>query len=146
MAPIDRQFCPSPSVLVPSGLGLLGVVLGLGLLAGCSGFTSGEKPLPDSTFTRVLTELHLARARQNTDVPDPPGLRDSIFARYNVRPAEFDSTLHHYSRRPEAFGPLYQSIIDTLQALQYPDQPQPGPESVPDSVYRGGGPPPDRSP
>lgn len=145
MAPVDRQFRPSPSVLVPSGLGLLGVVLSLGLLVGCSSVTSDEKPLPDSTFTRVLTELHLARARQNMEAPYPSGLRDSIFARYDVRPADFDATLHHYSRRPEAFGTLYQSIIDTLQALQRPGQRQPGPESIPDSVYKNRAPP-DRSP
>jgi len=125
MAPVNRPFRFPAAVL--------GVVLGLGLLAGCSGFSSEKAPLPDSTFARVLTELHLAKTRSSIDAPPPPGLRDSILARYDVRPSDFDASLHYYSRHPRDFRTLYQSIIDTLQALEYPERRA----DLPDSLRSG---------
>lgn len=118
MASVDSSMRSA----VPASLrwGLVGAVVGLLLLSGCSGFSSREKPLPDSTFTHVLTELHLAKVRQTLDAPTPPGLRDSIFARHEVTPSAFDATLRYYSRRPEAFESVYRTVIDTLQALQRP--------------------------
>lgn len=111
-------FFPSASIL-RGGTGLLMGLLGLGALGGCSGFSSDAQPIPDSTFTRILTELHLAEARDNLDeAAYPRALRDSIFARYGVQPADFDATLDYYSRRPEAFEALYQPVIDSLEALQ----------------------------
>lgn len=99
---------------------LLGVlVAGSLLVGGCSAFSTGERPVADSTFTRVLTELHLAHTRRSLEgLPPRPNLRDSIFARYDVRPSAFDATLRYYSRRPEALARLYQSVIDTLRARQ----------------------------
>lgn len=122
------------SVLPGSWMLLGGFIVCLG--AGCSTFSSDEKPLPDTTFTRLLTELHLATARHNTEAPSPPGLRDSIFARYDVRPSAFEATLEYYSRHPNAFEPLYRSITDTLQALQYARKQRNLPDSVPDSAAR----------
>lgn len=124
---------PVQSLYALLGTLLLGGVLGL--LSGCSGF-SPDEPLPDSTFTRVLTEFHLAKARHSIDAPYPSNLRDSIFARYEVHPSEFEATLQYYSRRPKAFETLYRSIIDTLQALQYSGREGGRPGSVPDSVAR----------
>lgn len=118
----DQPFCFSASIL--------GVVLGLGLLAGCSGFSSEKAPLPDSTFARVLTEIHLAEGRYSADAPYPSGLRDSIFARHDVRPSEFDATLRYYTRRPKDFKVLYQSVIDTLQALDRSRRPTGPPDSL----------------
>ncbi len=101
---------------------------------GCSGFSAGDEPLPDSTFTRVLTELHVASSRQSQDVATPPSLRDSIFARYDVEPSEFEATLRHYTRRPGRFESMYQTVIDTLQALRRPDRRRPDSRSLPDSL------------
>ena len=134
MNDVDRPF-QSHALLLWLGEGLLAVVCGLGLLASCSGF-SPEEPLPDSTFTRVLTEYHLAKTRYSLDAPYPPGLRDSILARYGVAPSEFDAALDYYSRRPKAFNALYQSVIDTLQALQRPGRGNGRPGTVPDSLSR----------
>lgn len=118
MTTVDCLRRPLSSFLAHLRPSLIGIVVGLGLLTGCSGFSSSEEPLPDSTFTHVLTELHLAKGRYTVDAPYPKGLRDSIFARYDVRSSEFDATLEYYSRHPEAFGILYQSVIDTLQSMQ----------------------------
>lgn len=122
------------SFFAPAGTGrriLLLCLLGPGLLAGCSAVSSDSAPLPDSTFTRVLTELHLTAARRSIDAPYPSNLRDSVFARYRVRPAEFDASLKYYSRHPKAFKALYQSVLDTLRSVEYSHS---VPEGVPDSV------------
>jgi hypothetical protein len=124
-----------PPSACPAGWSLLAAALAVCLLAGCSRFSSDPRPVPDSTFTRLLTELHLAAARRDLDAPYPPDLRDSVLARYGVRKAAFDTTLQYYSRRPEAFKALYQSVIDTLRALQR----GPGvPSGVPDSLVQSG--------
>ncbi len=131
---IDRLRVPLSSVPLHARRGLLGVVLGLGLLAGCSGFSSEEKPLPDSTFTQVLTELQVATVRQSQGIAPSPSFRDSIFAHYNVDSSAFEATLRYYSRHPKAFQSLYQSIIDTLQAQQYSNRGRTMPEGAPDSL------------
>jgi len=118
--------------LRPRQWGTVGTIIGLGMLVGCSGVSTSDEPLPDSTFTRVLTELHMASTRQSQDVATPPHLRDSIFARYHVEPAEFEATLRHYARRPDRFDAMYQTVIDTLQALRRPDRRTPDSQSIPD--------------
>ena len=118
----------------PSRWVLLGAMLSLGVLSGCSATSSGERRLPDSTFTQLLTEIHLAKARTPQDASSSPGLRDSIFARYGVADSDFQATLQYYSRRPKAFESLYQSVIDTLQALQHPKRDRMAPEGIPDSL------------
>lgn len=127
---------PTPPLRSPLLLrwGLLGAMFGLALLAGCSVFSTDDEPLPDSTFTDVLTELHMASARQSGEVATPRGLRDSIFSRYDVAPSEFEATLQHYARRPDRFETLYQTVIDTLQALRYPNRSDTNPQGIPDSV------------
>lgn len=115
---------------------LLGAVLGIGLLAACSGNSRSEKRLPDSTFTQVLTEFQLAAVRKSQTNSPPQGLRDSILAHYDVPGSDFDATLRYYSRRPKAFEALYQTVIDTLQALQYSDKGRTIPEGVPDSLHK----------
>ena len=107
---------------------LLGAVLSAGVIVGCSGDSRSEKRLPDSTFTQVLTELQLAAVRQSRAASSPTGLRDSVFAHYDVAASDFDATLRYYSRHPKAFEALYQTVIDTLQ-------PQIGRASCRERVY-----------
>lgn len=109
------------------------ILVGVGLVSGCTRFSSDSQPIPDSTFVQILTELHITAARHNVDAPTPRGLRDSVFARYGVRAAEFDSTVKYYSRRPEEFKELYSPIIDTLESLQFtpPDTTGPGIRPIP---------------
>ena len=128
-----------PSVFlrsIPPALrcGVLGTLLAVGLLMGCSGFSPNDERLPDSTFARVLTELHMASSRQSRDMSTPLGLRDSIFARYNVDPPEFETTLRHYTRHPAQFEAVYTTVIDTLQALRRPTRSRADTQSAPDSL------------
>lgn len=119
------------------GTACFAAVLCLTFLSGCSGFSSEEAPLPDSTFTNMLTELHLAKARTRIEDPVPADLRDSLFARHDVDSSAFYATLDHYSRRPKAFETLYSSVIDSLQSLQRPQKNRPTPQKEDrDSLYR----------
>lgn len=129
---------PSPpqldrSAALPRGV-LYGILMGLFILAGCSSFSNEEPPVSDSTFTRVLTEIHLMEARSNREPPLPPGIRDSILARYDLQPEEYKATLEHYSRHPQAFENLYQGVIDSLQATR--NRLREAPQTVPDSLRR----------
>jgi hypothetical protein len=69
-------------------------------------------------MTKVLVELHLVNARRSHAGTIPPGLKDSVFARYGIERSEFESTLRHYSRNPDAFDALYNTVLDTLNAIE----------------------------
>lgn len=133
-----RHSPSGPSIPALLATASLAAVLSLGLLSGCSGFSSNEKPLPDSTFTTMLTELHLAKARTLIEDSVPVDLRDSIFARHGVDSTAFYTTLDYYSRRPKAFEAVYSTVIDTLQSVQHPGSGRPTPQEGTrrDSLYR----------
>lgn len=111
------------SVMVSPWRGLPPFLLSVLLLASagstaCSSFSPSDPPLPDTTMTKVLVELHLANARESHKGTLPPGLRDSVFARYGIQRSDFEAALHHYSRNPDAFDALYNTVLDTLNAIQ----------------------------
>lgn len=97
---------------------LLCALVALPPLSACSSFSSSSPPIPDSTFSRLLTEMHLLSARATRDGQLPPGVQDSILWRYGVQPEAFDATLRYYSRRPTQLDALYDGVIDTLNALE----------------------------
>ena len=86
-------------------------------------------PVERETFSRVLVELHLTRARSVVLDSIPPQLRDSVFARYGVEEQGFEETLSYYARRPEVLESIYDGVIDTLSALQ--GRLQRGPDAKP---------------
>lgn len=98
---------------------LLGGLLALLLLSGCSSFSSNEPPVPDTTLTRVLVELHLTSTRESLDIPSRPGLRDSVLTRYDLEEEDLEASLQYYSRRPEAFESLYEAVVDSLRSTRY---------------------------
>lgn len=94
------------------------VVLGLPAVTACSPFSSPEPPVADSTFSRVLVEFHLLTGRSEIGESAPSGIRDSILARYNVPKSDFKATIDYYSRHPKQFSTLYDSVVDTLRAIE----------------------------
>jgi len=124
---------------------LIGAVLVCSLaLPACSSFSSGRPPIPDSTLTDVLVEMHLVNSRLQLDV-DTLTVRpfpDSVLAKYGVDRPQLEETLRYYSRRPGAFSSLYEGVIDTLNAtqrreLRQPSSP-PGSQETPDERPRRG--------
>jgi hypothetical protein len=97
---------------------LLCALVALAPLPACSSFSSSSPPVPDSTFSRLLVEMHLLSARASRDGQLPAGVQDSILRRYEVRPEAFDATLRYYSRRPSQLDALYDGVVDSLNALE----------------------------
>lgn len=106
---------PTPVTGLLAAFLMAGALLGT---SGCSLVTSEEPPLADSTFTRVLVDLHLTAVRADQFTRLPPAATDSVFAFHDVQPETFDATLRYYSRHPEDFGSLYDTVIDTLNSLR----------------------------
>lgn len=85
---------------------------------GCSDWIGENPPLADSTFTRVLVDLHMTTARGGQFTKLPPAPTDSVLAVHEVRREDFDATLRYYTQHPDAFATLYDAVIDTLRALR----------------------------
>jgi len=121
---------------------VLAVVL-TGLLvgaSGCSGFTTEEPGVPDSTMTRVFVEMHVAAARAEAELLTPDGITDSILTQYGVRRDAYEQALDFYSRHPEDLETLYNTVIDSLRSHQGALRnfsPKDNPNLSPDSTDRG---------
>ena len=97
------------------------LVVGGMSLTGCSTTSSKAPPLPDSTMRKMLVEIHIATGRQETAPPLPRGLADSIYARHGIDSTAFDQALRYYSRHPARLAPIYNGVLDTLNALRRPN-------------------------
>ena len=95
---------------------LAAIAITMGGLMGCSVF-SERPPVPDDTLVEVLTEMHLVAARYTVQDSLPPGLRDSVLAHHGLSHDEFDAALAYYSRHPEAYKTVQESVVDSLSAL-----------------------------
>lgn len=97
---------------------LLCLLLSIPGLSGCSVVSSESSRLPDSTFSRLLVEMHLLAMRAERKEGLPPSMRDSVFQHYGVEREDFRATLRYYSRRPTRLEALYDGVVDTLSALE----------------------------
>jgi len=111
-----------PSALHPPARLLIPFLLCAGLvglsLAGCSSGTTRPPPLPDSTLSRVLVEMHLLSARASRGEGLPPGAPDSLLRHYGLERRDVEEALRYYSRRPARLNEIYDAVIDTLGALE----------------------------
>lgn len=104
---------------------LLGLLLGsTALLSGCPSFTTSDTPVPDSTFSQILVELHILSARHRRGMEPPPGMRDSVLTHHGVDSTDFHQTLQYYKRHPAELETLYNGVIDTLRAIEQDVQKQ----------------------
>jgi hypothetical protein len=132
---------PVPSsfrLLLP--LLLCATLLGLGL-SGCSYGSSESPPLPDSTVSRMLVEMHLLSARAQRDEGVPPGAPDSLLRVYGLERQQLEEALRYYSRRPGRLDAIYDAVIDTLGALEQRSRYR---SSAPPDVSPGDQPPPNK--
>ncbi|MBE0653722.1 MAG: DUF4296 domain-containing protein [Bacteroidales bacterium] len=69
-------------------------------------------------FVKILSDIHLMDAITNGpgyfrkyEPSDSVDLYSSIFSKYGVTKAEFDTTVANYSRRPDLFMKVYDEVI-----------------------------------
>ncbi len=114
---------------------LLCLLVGSSLLFGACSVASQDPPLSDSTFSRILVDIHLLSARKARPASLPAGLYDSLLTHQGVQREDFRATLQYYTRHPDAFSSLYNNVIDTLKAItsrrRYGPSSSPG---LPDSL------------
>ncbi|PSR00023.1 MAG: hypothetical protein BRD48_02360 [Bacteroidetes bacterium QS_9_68_14] len=113
---------PRPLSAFPALLPALALFIGA-----CGSPFAEAPPVADSTLVSALAELHLAEARLRSGAPEapdtmrvalPPGVRDSILARHDMRYRSFRAALDYYVRHPEQYTKLYARVVDTLRAGQ----------------------------
>ncbi|PSQ95883.1 MAG: hypothetical protein BRD55_09680 [Bacteroidetes bacterium SW_9_63_38] len=114
-----RRFPPSVPCRLLAPI-LLCAVLGGGALlgTGCSVLSSEEPPVADTTFTRILIELHLLNGQRRQAIGLPPAAADTVLVNYGVSRTEFERTLEHYSTHPKAFSSIYDAVVDTLRSIE----------------------------
>jgi hypothetical protein len=83
---------------------------------------SGKAPVSESTFTRILAEMHTAEGAAEGEFASA---KDSllriyyaqILKKHEVTQTDFDSTLAVYSRQPVAFDSLYSNVLREIQKI-----------------------------
>jgi len=89
--------------------------------------------LSKKVFVDVLVDVHLAdgMAEKNMDLSstfllDSAALYNSVFQKHKITRAQFDSTMHYYSTKPEDFAKLYNKVIARIkimdEALKQPEK------------------------
>ena len=81
--------------------------------------------IPKNKLVSILTEMHMVDAMSNsnqvnTNFPtgDSIDIYGHIFKKYKVSPAEFDTTIARYSRRPDLFLKIYNDVIIRLNYIK----------------------------
>jgi len=94
------------------------------LLVSCVG--SGRKQIiPAKKFVNILVDLHLADAiaieKWSLNLSyqlDSTSLYGSVFNKYGVTKAQFDSTMLYFSARPDVFQKIYNKVNAKLKRLE----------------------------
>ncbi len=105
--------------------GLYGLVLLLLVSALSCHRWSGRYIIPEKKFIDVLVDIHLAdgmamdNMRYNEAyVLDSASLYESVFNKYNITRAQFDSTMQYYSAHPDDFQQLYNTLTARLKRME----------------------------
>jgi uncharacterized lipoprotein NlpE involved in copper resistance len=83
---------------------------------------SDKAPISETTFTRILVEMHTAEGAAEGEFASS---KDSllriyyvqILKKHEVSQTDFDSTLAVYSRQPLAFDSLYSGVLREIQKI-----------------------------
>jgi len=126
--PAKRNFCP---ILKYASLVLL-----IALATSCNR-ERRKYLIPADQMVDVIADMHLADAIALNNEPrysgfelDSATLYQSVFDKYGVTRAMFDSTLSYYSARPQQFQTIYTQVTAKLNLMLQDalDNPEPEPE------------------
>jgi hypothetical protein len=80
--------------------------------------------VPREDFVKILVDIHLADALTNGSMfsrkfepGDTVELNESIFRKYNVTKAQFDSTISMYIRQPDVYMKVYDEVLLKLNYI-----------------------------
>lgn len=103
-------------------------VLATLLLLSCKDHTKlelSDPPINQNDFISVLMDIHLVDAMSkqklvddNRQLPIKFGQYKRVFVEHNITKADFDSTMMYYTRQPEVFLALYDTVIARYQDLE----------------------------
>ena len=81
--------------------------------------------IPPKKFVNVLVDIHLADGiavenlgRNSNELLDSAALYGSVFSKYGVTRAQFDSTLNYYSTHSDDFQKLYNKVTARLKKME----------------------------
>jgi len=87
--------------------------------------TSRHYIIPQKKFVNVLVDIHLADGMAENNMRhdaafllDSASLYGSVFQKYGVTRAEFDSTMYYYSEHPDDFQKLYNKVTAKLKRME----------------------------
>jgi hypothetical protein len=90
----------------------------------CSHGRFGEV-IPPKKFVNVLVDVHLAdgiavenMSHAHEQLLDSASLYGSVFKKYGVTRAMFDSTMSFYSEHPEDFQKIYNKVTAKLKRME----------------------------
>jgi hypothetical protein len=91
----------------------------------CSKEKDSKQKLNEDQFINMLIDIHVADGsldRKNIyrsgNNYRPSYYYNSIYEKYNITAAEFDSCVYHYTSNPERYTKLYDIVIDSLNRLE----------------------------
>lgn len=97
-----------------------GIIVGI-LLLGVIGCTGKKVALDKDKFTALLIDMHrmdgtLAVARNVSDLTEDGSYAyyNTIFKKYGIDQAQFDSCMYYYSAQTALFSKMYDVVIDSL--------------------------------
>ncbi|MCB9014083.1 MAG: DUF4296 domain-containing protein [Bacteroidales bacterium] len=100
----------------------------LAILASCQDDLTkinSSKTIPREKFVNILVEMHLMdvitgnpRYSRKFDASDSLDIYGSIFEKYNVSKALFDTTVAMYVRQPDVYLKVYDEVLLKLNYMQ----------------------------
>jgi hypothetical protein len=105
--------------------GRIAIVVLLALMGLACNRTSRHNLIGQKKFVNVLVDIHLAdgmaddNLKHNTGMLlDSASLYGSVFRKYDVTRAQFDSTMVYYSKHPDDFQKLYNRVTAKLKRIE----------------------------
>lgn len=93
-------------------------------LFSCNNEKTPAHVLPSEQVVEIMVDLHLAETAANLKLvgvdsisPSYGQLYEGIFAKHGTTKSAFDSTLFHYSVRPEEMNVIYDQVLERLSEL-----------------------------
>lgn len=96
----------------------------LTLLAACKHNSEPKGLMDTATLANFLTEAHIIEGYSEAIVPNKQdsirinAAYDSLYAKYNITPADYDSSMVYYSHHPDLLEAVYERVTKNLKKIR----------------------------